>query len=227
VRTILLGIVGSTAYGLRHEGSDVDTLGVGVASSTAVWGLNGQELVKESRVTTAPDSTLHEVGKFCRLALKSNPSVLELLWLEDWLFCDPLGSRLVELRRAFLSERGVRNAYGGYARQQLNRLETRYAARHDHPTDRADKHARHILRLMDQGTELLETGSLRVRVLDPERYFALDGASLRELQGIFHEADERFQRARSVLPDEPNLARVESTLLGIRRYEYARECGDR
>lgn len=62
VQNILLsGVVGSTAYGLAREGSDVDRLGMFAAPTETLLGLHTP---KESHVTTAPDRTLHEAAKW-------------------------------------------------------------------------------------------------------------------------------------------------------------------
>ncbi len=215
---ILSGIVGSTAYGLAREGSDVDRLGVFVAPTLAVAGLRWNRS-HETRTTTGPDVTLHEVGKFVRLALKCNPSILELLWLPSYETCNPLyGGGLVSIRSAFLSEHGVRSAYGGYARQQAARLATRGDGTFSADTrNRTAKHARHLLRLLVQGQQLLTTGELEIRVTDPGRYFAFDHMSTDEMLAIYRAEDKRFAATKSVLPDRPDEARVGEYLQLVRR----------
>src|SRR3954452_3424124 len=125
VQNILLsGIIGSTAYGLAREGSDVDRLGMFAAPTETLLGLHTP---KESHVSTAPDRTLHEAAKWCRLALAGNPTVMELVWLPVGLYevLTPLGEELIGIRTSFLSAQRVRDAYLGYAVQQFRRLEAR------------------------------------------------------------------------------------------------------
>ena len=150
---LLSGIVGSTAYGLAHEGSDVDRLGMFAAPTDDLHGLHPP---KESHVTTKPDSTLHEAAKWCRLALRGNPTVTELVWLPDELYevRTPLGDELIGIRTTLLSAKRVRDAYLGYATQQFRKLESRDG---DH---RTAKHARHLKRLCHQGLELYTSGRL-------------------------------------------------------------------
>ena len=121
---LLSGVVGSTAYGLASAGSDVDRLGMFAAPTESLLGLRQP---KESHVTTGPDKTLHEAGKWCRLALAGNPTVTELVWLPDDLYeiRTGLGDELVGIRTAFLSAGRVRDAYLGYATQQFRKLENR------------------------------------------------------------------------------------------------------
>lgn len=115
---LLSGIVGSTAYGLDTEDSDVDRLGVFAARTERLLGLHP---VQESIVSVKPDATYHEAGKFAALALKVNPTITELMWLPRDLYetRTGLGDALIAIRSSFLSRRAVRNAYLGYATQQF------------------------------------------------------------------------------------------------------------
>ncbi|NYI03175.1 nucleotidyltransferase domain-containing protein [Allostreptomyces psammosilenae] len=125
---ILEGVVGSVAYGLATGGSDVDLLGVYQAPTHRVLGLDGPAVTSASRVTTGPDRTLHELGKYATLALRSNPTVLELLWLPEYRVCTPAGAALLAVRDAFPSSAAVRRAYLGYAHQQATKLVARHRA---------------------------------------------------------------------------------------------------
>jgi predicted nucleotidyltransferase len=216
--TVLLeGVVGSTAYGLAHAGSDVDRLGLFAVPTEQLFGLRRPG---ESVVTTAPDRTLHEAAKWCRLALSANPTASELVWLPDDCYLEraPLGEELIAVRRAFLSERAVRNAYLGYATQQFRKLVAK-DGRGDAPPARLAKHARHLLRLLEQGVHLHRSGELRVRVDDPERLRA-DGERLAErpaeAESRLAEAEAAFARP-GTLPAEPDERPVEAWLARVRR----------
>lgn len=75
---LLSGIVGSVAYGLDTEDSDIGRLGVFAAPTERLLGLHPP---KPSIVSSKPDATFHEAGKFAALALKVNPTITELMWL--------------------------------------------------------------------------------------------------------------------------------------------------
>ena len=86
---LLLGVTGSTAYGLAHEGSDVDRQGVYCVPTETVLGLSFNAN-KASHVFTDPDDVqLHEIAKFVGLVLKGNPTVTELLFLACLLYTSP------------------------------------------------------------------------------------------------------------------------------------------
>ncbi|MFI8215150.1 DNA polymerase beta superfamily protein [Streptomyces sp. NPDC085932] len=220
---LLCGIVGSTAYGLAREGSDIDRLGLFAAPTARLHGLHRP---KESHVSTAPDRTLHEAAKWCRLALGGNPTAMELVWLPDELYevRTPLGDELIGIRTAFLSARRVRDAYLGYATQQFRRLESRGDGSFSADTrKRTAKHARHLKRLCTQGLELYTAGRLTLRVEDPEEYHAFGervAADPSAARPLLQRYEEAFSAGPTVLPDEPDEAPVEAWLLRVRAHFY-------
>ncbi|MEY9847769.1 DNA polymerase beta superfamily protein [Streptacidiphilus sp. MAP5-3] len=219
-RVLLEGVVGSTAYGLAHAGSDVDRLGVYAVPTERLFGLHRPG---ESVVTTAPDRTLHEAAKWCRLALSANPTASELVWLPEdgYLTRTALGEELIGIRRSFLSARAVRNAYLGYATQQFRKLVARESREGSGavPPARLAKHARHLLRLLEQGVHLHRSGDLRLRVDDPERLRA-EGERIAarpgEAEARLAAAEQAFA-ASGVLPAAPDERPAEAWLLRVRR----------
>lgn len=225
VNTLLLGVVGSHAYGMARPDSDVDTLGVYAEETIKFHGLNPPTRDQATKHTTNPDLTMHEAGKFARLALASNPTVMELLWLPKYTEASALGYRLVGLRRQFLSQRLVKDSYLGYATQQFVKL--KQAGRFpDVPVARIAKHARHLLRLVEQGTHLWVTGTLVLKVPDAQRVFdfgdrVADGDT-EAAKWVLRRAEETFAHSATVLPTEPDTAAVESWLLDVRAAYYPR-----
>ena len=216
---LLAGIVGSTAYGLAGPGSDVDRIGMFAAPSLSLLTLNPP---RESDVTRDPDTTFHEAGKALRLFLSANPTAMELLWLPDDLYetRTPLGDEAIALRASFLSARRVKEAYLGYATQQFRKLMLRDQGSSASSPARLAKHARHLMRLVEQGYELYTTGYVRIRLADPERYRAFGERVAGDAQAavpFMAEAQERFGAARCVLPEEPDYAAAEDWLLRVRR----------
>ncbi|KQX78468.1 MULTISPECIES: DNA polymerase beta superfamily protein [unclassified Streptomyces] len=220
---LLSGIVGSTAYGLAREGSDIDRLGMFAAPTEELHGLHQP---KESHVSTAPDRTLHEAAKWCRLALGGNPTVMELVWLPDELYevRTPIGDELIDLRVTLLGARRVRDAYLGYAAQQFRRLRNRSEGTLTAETrKRTAKHARHLKRLCTQGYELYATGRLTVRVDDPESYHAFGeqvAADPEAALPLLRDYEEAFDETRSVLPEQPDETAADAWLRRVRRQYY-------
>lgn len=229
---LLAGIVGSTAYGMAGPDSDTDRLGIYAAPTSAILGLHppiGKAATIEQHV--GGDTVLHEALKYCQLALSCNPTVTELMWLDQYEVFTPHGGRLVDIRSAFLSAKRVRDAYFGYATSQFHRLATTGRFQSKMRT-RSEKHARHLLRLLDQGYELYSTGRLPIRVADPERYFEFGRRVAADLEAdevdhataraVFADAEARFDAVVSPLPDRPDERIVERWLLSVRdHHEFA------
>lgn len=229
MKVLLKGVVGSTAYGLNHEGSDVDYLGVFAAPTEEILGLGK---VEESPVTKNPDTTMHEAKKFVTLCLNGNPSVSEILWLDAYEEIDDLGTEVINIRRSFLSAKRVRDAYLGYAVSQFGRLKRRGDGSFSADTrKRTEKHARHLIRLVEQGYHLYRWGDLVVNLrsnaseIDPEWVFSM-GAALAEdpqrAEEYMRRAEARFDTAKSALPDRPDVEIVERWLLKVRRQSWIR-----
>lgn len=220
---LLTGIVGSTAYGLAHEGSDVDRLGLFAVDTVE---LHGMRIPKETHVGTKPDITLHEAGKYARLAIKCNPTVMELMWLPEDLYetVSPPGYQLIDIRSSFLSADRVRNAYFGYAVEQFRKLEARNASGSELKLPTA-KHARHMHRLLIQGLELWRTGRLPLHLgehVDRVRSFGeqvADGNT--ELARTVLTAYEiAFSDHNTVLPTAPDEKAVTQWLNRVRADYY-------
>jgi predicted nucleotidyltransferase len=221
---ILAGIVGSTAYGLAHAGSDIDRLGMYAAPTQAFHRIHGPAQTYRS---VHPDATWHEAGKAVPLLLHANPTLTELLWLPDGLYetRTALGDELIGIRASLLSAAAVRSAYLGYAGQQLRRLENRGDGSFSSDTRRRTaKHARHIWRLLVQGTDLHTTGQLQLE-LSPRhaeacREFGEDVAGRPDLARVaLANAETRFDRP-GVLPDVPDFLAAEAWLLAVRAAHY-------
>lgn len=214
---LLKGVVGSTAFGLNHTGSDKDYQGIFVAPTEAFLGL--QTKVQESYSYNNPDTTYHEVGKFCRLALGCNPTVLDLLWLENYNVRTQLGIELINLRNNFLSAPRVRGAYFGYANDQYAKLLK------DERFEKRAKNARHFLRLLHQGAELYTRGYLKVNLgadfASEVTYYAklIAQGNLDVANKALEVAGTRFAQI-SALPEKPNTEPINEWLLGVRREFY-------
>lgn len=224
---LLSGIVGSTAYGLNGPDSDVDRLGTYAAPTEAFHGLHPPLAKAASIVQTNPDSTMHEAGKLAHLCLNGNPTVLELLWLDEYEVLTPLGQELIDIRSSFLSAKGVRNAYLGYATQQFARLERRGDGSFSADTrKRTAKHARHMMRLCHQGLVLYASGRLVIRLSEPQLFVnfgeRIANGDVEAARRLIVAYEEKFDDASSALPDRPDERSVERWLLRVRAQHFHR-----
>lgn len=223
---ILEGITGSVAYGLNTENSDVDIKGIYLLHTDEVLGLdfNSTNTTKDH---TEPDWVYHEVQKFMKLAMAGNPTITELLWLEDYTTMTPIGQLLVDNRELFLSKAYLKS-YGGYALGQARDLNRRGGTYGHGRSNRYEKHTRHCFRLLLQGKELLETGKLTVRVTPEQReeLFAIGKETPEVIIAKFEKEFKEFDNIESVLPDKPNKEAINALLLKIRKMSYGQSQED-
>lgn len=218
---ILEGVTGSTAYGLATENSDVDIKGVYLLPTKTVLsiGFDPQHTTKDH---TDPDWVYHEVGKFMKLVINGNPTVTELLFLDEYTKLTPVGQMLIDNRSAFLSTKAVTAAYSGYAFSQAKRLNNRteqgLEGYDSSLKNRFAKHTRHCFRLMIQARQLLETGHLDVRVTPEQRewLFEMGEKSYDEVISTFMKMDNELKEIKSVLPDKPDVEKLNQILFEIR-----------
>lgn len=221
---LLQGVVGSTAYGLATDDSDVDQIGIFACDTVD---LHGIKKPTESIVSHNPDLTMHEVGKYCRLALAGNPTIMELMWLPNVMYTHmtPLGQALIKIRSTFLSAQNVRNAYLGYAMQQFHKLELRGDGSFSADLrKRTAKHARHLLRLCQQGYTLYTTGRLEIVLQHPKDFHEFGDRvangdielARRELQHY----ENAFSVNTPMIPDKSDATHAERWLQDVRREFY-------
>lgn len=218
---ILEGVTGSTAYGLATENSDIDIKGIYTLPTREVLSI-GFNIEHTTVDHTDPDWVYHEVGKFMKLVMNGNPTVTELLYLNEYTHLSPIGQLLIDNRDAFLSTKAIANAYRGYAFAQAKKLNNRTEQGLDgydsSLKNRFAKHTRHCFRLLMQARQLLETGTLQVKVTPEEReyLFAMGEKTADEVVEEFMRQDAEFDNIVSVLPDKPDIERLNGLLYDIR-----------
>lgn len=223
--TLLKGLVGSKAYGLGTPTSDDDYLSVYAVPTEQTWTLDG---FKETVVEKDPDHTGHEAIKFALLALKCNPTAMELLWLprENYVIYSELGQHLIDIRHAFLCREAVHEAYLGYAKQQLLRMDRqqrRDEADEEAVERRIAKNARHMARLLLQLADLEVRGTLRLN-LGPNADFVRElgeqavANNRKQLWELLENTENLCKRDanRSMLPLEQDKAMVDYWLTEVR-----------
>lgn len=123
-RIIFLTLGGSHAYGTNVETSDVDIRGCALNSRSDLLGLSTFEQV----VNTETDTTIYSFNKLISLLINCNPNTIELLGCkpEHYFMLTDIGKQMIDNRKLLLSQKAV-VSFGGYATQQLRRLQNALA----------------------------------------------------------------------------------------------------
>ncbi|MEV5878141.1 nucleotidyltransferase domain-containing protein [Streptomyces sp. NPDC052101] len=212
--TVYSCVMGSRAFGLATDTSDTDRRGVFLAPTALFW-----RFEKPPTHVDGPgeEQFSWELERFCELALRGNPNILECLHSPLVERIDDTGRELLSLRDAFLSRRAY-DTFTRYALGQRKKLDA------DVRTTGAPrwKHAMHLLRLLMSARDLLRTGELRIDVGDRRE------ALLAVKRGEVPWAEVEAQMARlgtqteqalhhTPLPPQPDHTRVADFLHRTRR----------
>jgi len=194
----MLCLGGSLAYGTNLEGSgDVDLRGFAFESPKELIGMTKSF---QQVVETETDTTIYAFNKLIGLLIENNPNTIELLGCkpEHYFYLSDVGEELIKNRKMFLSHRCIRS-FGGYAGQQLARLENAIAR--DSLTQRRKEE--HILISMnnamasfeerfsdfENGSMHLFTAESKKEGMDSEIHINIDlrNYPVRDLTGIMNE----------------------------------------
>lgn len=140
----LLALGGSHAYGMNTEASDLDIRGITLNTKKEI--LTGDYYEQFTNEET--DTVIYSFNKIITLLSNCNPNVIEIFGCrpEHYLYISDAGKILLENKRIFLSKRCT-NSFGGYANQQLRRLQNAMA-RDSYPKTEREKHILNTIRNM-------------------------------------------------------------------------------
>ena len=114
-------IRGSHAYGLNVETSDIDTSGVYICKPNELIGLGLD--YKEQVSDAKHDNVWFEIGNYLKLLLKSNPTVMESLFIpKDKIIGEvsPLFQPILDNRNEFITKQ-LFNPLFGYGKSQIEK----------------------------------------------------------------------------------------------------------
>jgi uncharacterized protein len=242
-------IMGSVAYGVSSDTSDVDVYGWAIPPKDDIFPhLRGEipgfgrparrfEQFQEHHVRDPDafaghgrtyDLTIFGIVKFFALAMEGNPNVLDSLFTPDTcvLHSTRVGNLVREGRRLFL-HRGVWPKFKGYAYSQLHKLaikepagkRAKLVAAHGYDT----KFAYHVVRLLGEVEQILVEGDIDLQ-RDNERLKAIRRGEWSEARlrqwAADKEADLERAYAASTLPATPNEEKLKELLLKCLEEHY-------
>lgn len=213
-RVIFQCVIGSQAYGLADDESDIDRRGFFLPPADLHWSLYG---VPEQLECEPTQESYWELKKFLILALKANPNVLECLYTPLVEKATPLATELLAMREIFLS-RLVYQTYNGYAISQFKKMQ---AARRNQGRVKP-KHVMHLIRLLLTGARVLRERFVPVYVEQhQDRLLAIKRGEMTWEQterwrlSLHADFDQAF--AETKLPEQPDYDRANAFLIRARR----------
>lgn len=191
-RLALRVVMGSTSYGLKVAGSDIDYKGIYIVPTDVATSLYGFEKSFNGKFE-GNDFEYKEIQEMLLTLLKGNSTYIETLYAPHPEVFNPFAQELLDNRHRFVSK-NIFGSYGGYAISQFELLargggkrwhakegkrgkaakggltvSTTHGLRiedHDYESLEASgvnwKHASHLIRLLIAGTYVMDTGEVLV-----------------------------------------------------------------
>lgn len=244
-------IMGSVAYGVSSDTSDVDVYGWAIPPRDDVFPhLRGEipgfgtprkrfEVFQEHHIADADalggsgrtyDVTIFGIVRFFDLAMQNNPNVLDSLFtpINCVLHSTRVGDLVRENRRVFL-HKGAWAKFKGYAYSQLHKIATKQpegkraglVAEHGYDV----KFAYHVVRLIGEVEQILTEGDVNLQ-RDNERLKAIRRGEWTEdrLRSWFDDKEKQLERAwaESKLPAKPDEAKIKDLLMRCLEEHYGR-----
>ncbi|HSV14882.1 MAG TPA: nucleotidyltransferase domain-containing protein [Tepidisphaeraceae bacterium] len=208
-------VIGSRAYGLDTDASDIDRRGIYLPPAERHWSLFG---VPEQLEKPSNEEVYWEIQKFLTLALKANPNVLECLYTPIVEHATPLAQELLAMRSAFLSKL-VYQTYNGYVMSQFRKLQADLRNKRQVKP----KHVMHLIRLLLAGITTLREGVVPVHVGEQrDRLLEIRNgvAKFEEIDAwrldLHRQFDAAFEATK--LPERPDYHAANALLIKARKH---------
>jgi len=177
-------IMGSVAYGVSTNMSDVDIYSFAIPQKEVVYphltgyigfGLkpNFSDSFQKHHIMKGEqeyDVNVYNVVKYFQLVAENNPNMIDSLFVPDdcLIHLSPKAKLVRDNRDLFLSKK-IYHTYSGYAFAQLSKLEKKTYENSKRKSDVEEngystKNAYHTIRLLDQGIYALEHTTMNLRL---------------------------------------------------------------
>ncbi|OMH32767.1 DNA polymerase beta superfamily protein [Motiliproteus sp. MSK22-1] len=242
-------VMGSIAYGVAEDKSDMDVYGFAIPPRDWVFPhLRGEMpgfdeagpsfeqiqqhhmLDKSARAGKGQeyDLTVYSIVKYFRLLLENNPNIIDSLFVPRncILYSTSIGEMVREQRHIFL-HKGCWPRFKGYAYAQVNRMKSKQAVgKRKEVIDEYGydlKFAYHVVRLLNEVEQILIEGDLDL-ARNKEQLKAIRRGewSLDRVEEYFVEKEKQLEKLyfESTLPVEPDKLAVKDLLLQCLEQHY-------
>lgn len=240
-------MVGSVAYGVSEDASDVDIQGFCIPPKDMVFphlageihGFGTQKKrfdqwikhhVEDPEARKKYDMTIFSIVKYFSLCMENNPNMIDTMFVPQTcvLHITKVGQMVREQRKEFL-HKGCFHRFKGYAYSQLHKMGAknptgnRKAIRERHGFD--TKFAYHVVRLLSQVEQILTEGDLDLQEKGRREHMkAIRRGEVPE-QDVRQWASDKERHLESLyhtskLPHSPDEPKIKSLLLACLEEHY-------
>lgn len=243
-------IMGSVAYGVSSDTSDMDVYGFCIPEKDMVFPhLRGEipgfgrqiqrfEQWQEHHVLDKDalggkgrtyDLTIYSIIKYFQLCLENNPNMIDSLFTPQTcvLHCTQIGNMVRESRRLFL-HKGAWHKFKGYAYSQVHKMNSKQAPEgkrketvEQHGFDL--KYAYHVVRLLDEVEQILTEGDIDLQRNREQLKSIRRGEWTQEAIVVYFERKEKELETlytASKLQHSPDEAKVKQLLMDCLEQHY-------
>ena len=242
-------VMGSIAYGVAEDKSDMDIYGFAIPPRDWVFPhLRGEvsgfddagpsfEQIQQHHMFDKSarggkgqeyDLTIYSIVKYFKLLLENNPNIIDSLFVPRncVLYSTSVGEMVREHRHVFL-HKGCWPRFKGYAYAQVNRMRSKNAVgKRKQTIDEFGydlKFAYHVVRLLNEVEQILIEGDLDL-ARNKEQLKAIRRGewSLDKVEGYFAEKEKQLEKLylESTLPVEPAKQAIKNLLLQCLEQHY-------
>jgi predicted nucleotidyltransferase len=224
---------GSELHGAKiKDTDDLDIYGVYLEPPELVVGLEKGEFFVWSTAgderRNGPDDIdvcLYSLRKWAGLAAKGNPTALHFLFAQNYTPNPLHWETVLKSRQIFLSRKAA-TQFRGFADAQVRRLQGigsgKKGQRHEliGPHGYDIKAAMHVIRLLNEGIELMRSGSITLPRPDKDLLVTIRTGHYGSLDRVLSLANVLFAeleqaQARSTLPDEVDRLRISKLVSNV------------
>lgn len=229
-------MMGSIAYGVSDDASDVDVYGFCIPPKDVVFPHTAGEIVGFGRPgkrfgqyqqhhiehdAKVYDISIYNIVKYFTLCMENNPNMIDSLFTPERcvLYVSPVGAMVRERRRIFL-HRGAWHKFKGYAYSQMHKMRSKDpSGRRKEIRERYGydvKFAYHCVRLMYEAEQILEEGDIDLqRPREHLKAIRRGEVSQDDVLDWYQSKEKGLERAHanSKLPHGPRRDEIKALLL--------------
>lgn len=215
-------IRGSHCHGINTPTSDTDIGGVFLLPNETLLGLGVD--YHETKSNSTNDITYYELNKFIKLIGKSNPTILEALFIDDeFILHESKEIKYIKSYRDTFITKQCFNTFFGYAQAQIKKALSDKRCNSRPKYDGYDtKNMCETFRLLNMGIEIAQGKGVIVNRKNIDGEFLLDikknKYSFDYLYNLIEEKQKKFNMVceSSTLPDKINTNQLNQILIDIR-----------